>query len=158
MRREFTNDLLELSAVMSSIKGDSDLSSRGRMDFTTEVVRADDDARTVHVTIIPDARRYEIVERDGEKFYLDKYLRHIVSVEEMNSSIARQMPGLPVFALSPTIKSTAEYAAKRRAALVSDVSTGQYTPPVERAVPHRRFEEDLYLPRGCFSLSGYLWQ
>jgi class 3 adenylate cyclase len=129
-------------AVMPSVKEDRNLRSRGRMDFTMEVIRTDDDTRTVQVTVVPDARRYEIVERDGEKFYLDKYLRHIFSVEEMNSSMARQMPGLPIFALSPTIKSTPEYAVKRRAALLSDVSTGEYTPPVERAVPHRRFEED----------------
>jgi len=127
---------------MPSIEEDCDLGNRCRMDFTMEVIRADDDTHTVQVVIVPDARRYEIVERNGEKFYLDKYLRHIVSVEEMNSSMARQMPGLPIFALSPTIKSAPEYAAKRRAALMSDVSTGDYTPPAERAIPHRRFEDD----------------
>lgn len=127
---------------MPSIKEDRNLRSRGRMDFTMEVIRTDDDACAAYMAIVPDARRYEVVEHEGEKFYLDKYLRHIISVEEMNSSIARQMPGLPIYTLAPTIKSTTEYAAKRRATLMSDVSTGEYTPPVERAVPHRRFEED----------------
>lgn len=127
---------------MSSVREDCDLRSRARMDFTIEVIRADDDARTVHFAIEPDARRYQIIERDGEKFYLDKYLRHIISVEEVNSSMVQQMSGLPIFALSPTVKSAPEYAAKRRAALLSDVSTGEYTPPTEPAVPHRRFEDD----------------
>jgi class 3 adenylate cyclase len=110
-----------------------------RMDFTMEVVGKDDETGITHVTIVPDRRRYdEPIQRDGKIFYLDKYLRFLIPIEEM----ARQMGGLPIFALSPTIESTPEYATRRRPEIASDLRTEQYTPPAERAIPHKSFEDD----------------
>ena len=113
-----------------------------RMDFTMDVVHADDETRTAHIVIAPDPRRYRIVELDGKRFYLDKYLDYYIGVDDMNESMAQQMAGLPIFHLSPNISSTPNYAAARRAALKSDLRTGNYTPPEEPALPHRRFEEN----------------
>jgi class 3 adenylate cyclase len=124
-----------------------------RMDFTIEVIRTDDATRMASFTLVPDGRRYNLIERDGEKFYLDKYLSQLISVEDMKSSMVRQLPGLPMFALSPSIKSTPEYAATRRSAIVSDAGTGQYTPPKEQAIPHQPFTDDPKLPRDIAFLS-----
>jgi class 3 adenylate cyclase len=120
----------------------SDSRIPGRMDFTVEVVRADDRTRTAYLSIVPDARRYSLITHEGKKFYLDKYLRNLISIDEMNDHLAKQMHNLPVFALSPTIRSTPEYAASRRPVIASDLRTGEYTPPTEQALRHKRFEDD----------------
>lgn len=127
---------------MEMINQDSDFGPQFRMDFTIETVSADDRTRVVHFAMVPDARRYERVERNGEKFYLDKYLKHLIPVNEMNRSMVRQMPGLPLFALSPTIESAPEYAAGRRPAIAESLRTGRYIPPAEQALPHKRFEDN----------------
>lgn len=127
---------------MEAIKQGSDSRSKCRMDFTVETLRADDLTRTVYFAMVPDARRYVTVEHNGQKCYLDKYLKHLIPVDEMNKNMLRQMPGLPLFALSPTIKSTPEYASGRRITIAEGLRTGQYIPPAERAIPHKRFEDD----------------
>jgi class 3 adenylate cyclase len=127
---------------MEAIKQDSDPRHKCRMDFTVETVRADDRTRTVYFAMMPDARRYTMVEHNGEKCYLDKYLRHLIPVDEMNENMLRQMPGLPVFALSPTIKSTPEYASGRRVTIAEGLRTGRYIPPAEQAIPRKRFEDN----------------
>jgi len=127
---------------METVDQTSDFPLHGRMDFTIEKIRTDDRTREASFVIVPDARRYTMIERDGEKFYLDKYLKHLIPIEEMNNSIARQWHGLPVYALSPTIKSAPEYAAGRRPAIVSDFRTGNYSPPAEQALQHKRFEDN----------------
>lgn len=114
----------------------------GRMDFTFEVVRTDKASGTVCFTVVPDERRYETIEREGEKFYLDKFLRVLISDEDMKDHIVNQMPGLPFYQLEPSIKSTPAYADKRRPAIASELRTGQFIPPEEKAVPHKRLEDN----------------
>src|ERR1700728_5447481 len=127
---------------MEAVKQNSDRRPKGRMDFTIERVRTDDRTRTACYAIVPDARRYTMVEHNGEKCYLDKYLRHLIPVDEMNQNMLRQMPELPVFALSPTIKSTPEYASDRRITIAEGLRTGRYITPAEHAIPHKRFEDN----------------
>jgi class 3 adenylate cyclase len=127
---------------MEANKHASDQRRPGRMDFTIETVRTDDRTHTAYFTMVPDARRYKTVEKDGEKFYLDKYLKFLIPFEEMNRNIAQQMANLPVYALSPTIKSTPKYAEGRRTAIASSLRTGQYIAPAEKAMQHRRFEDN----------------
>jgi class 3 adenylate cyclase len=112
------------------------------MDFTFEIISADDESQTLHLAIIPDARRYEMIERDGEKFYFDKFLRHLIPVDEMKTSMMQQVAGLPIYSLTPTIKSTGRYADKRRSAVTSELRTGQYLPPEEAAVQHQSVVDD----------------
>ncbi|HML07785.1 MAG TPA: hypothetical protein VK430_06610 [Xanthobacteraceae bacterium] len=127
---------------METINQDSDLGTKCRMDFTVETVRTDDRTRTAYFALVPDARRYTIVEHNGEKCYFDKYLKHLIPVDEMNECMVRQTRGLPLFALSPTIKSTPEYASGRRTAIAESLRTGRYSPPAEQAMPHKRFEDN----------------
>jgi class 3 adenylate cyclase len=114
----------------------------GRMDFTIEDVSTDDRTHTASFVMVPDSRRYKTIDKDGEKFYLDKYLKVLIPVEEMNRCIVQQMANLPVYALSPTIKSAPEYAEGRRTAIASSLRTGQYIPPAEKAMQHKRFEDN----------------
>ncbi len=127
---------------MKTVKPEPIRNHRGRMDFKIEAVRTDDKTQMVYCAIVPEPRRYTTIEVDGEKYFLDKYLRHLISAEEMQRGIVQQMAGLPVFSLSPSIDSTPEYAARRRPTIVSDFRTGQYTPSVEQALPHRQLEDD----------------
>lgn len=119
-----------------------DETALGRMDFVHEVVRSDDATRTIEVSLRPDPRRYRVIERDGQKHYLDKYLNIAISAEDMMRHLVDQMPGLPIYSLSPTIESTTDYAAERRAALMSELQTGEHTAPSQTALPHQRFQDN----------------
>jgi class 3 adenylate cyclase len=124
----------------------------GRMDFVQEVLSSDDATRTIEVRLTPDPRRYTEIERDGEKYYLDKYLDLAISFEDMQRHLVQQMPGLPIYSLSPSIESTRQYATARRAALMSEFQTGEHMAPSEGALPHRRFQDNL-TPRSVPFLS-----
>ena len=91
---------------MKTVKPEPIRNHRGRMDFKIEAVRTDDKTQMVYCAIVPEPRRYTTIEVDGEKYFLDKYLRHLISAEEMQRGIVQQMAGLPVFSLSPSIDST----------------------------------------------------
>lgn len=114
---------------------------RGRMDFTIEDLPADD-ALTRRFSIVPDPRRYDRIDRDGEPAYLDKYLRHVFPERVMLEQAARQLRGLPIYHLSASIKSAPAYAASRKVALESELGGAAYAPPQERAAPHERPQSD----------------
>jgi class 3 adenylate cyclase len=138
----YAREISRLEVTMDTTEQDYDRRPKCRMDFTIEAVRTNDRTRMAYFTIVPDARRYTIIEHNGEKCYLDKYLKLLIPLDEMNENMVRQMPGLPLFSLSPTVKSIPEYASSRRTAIAENLSTGQYIPPTESAMPHRRFEDN----------------
>jgi class 3 adenylate cyclase len=110
----------------------------GRMDFTMEVIRTDDATRTVTVLISPDPRRYDKVSHEGKEWYRDKYLRMLISLDEM----AQQMRGLPIYQISPSIELALDYAVERKFALDHELTTGEYSPPRQAAMSHRQLESD----------------
>jgi hypothetical protein len=65
-----------MEAAMEIIRQDADLVPL-RMDFTIEAVRTDEGSHTAYCVMVPDVRRYTRIERNGEKFYFDKYLSKI---------------------------------------------------------------------------------
>ena len=105
---------------------------RARMDYVMEKVQADDATRTLRTILTPDPRRYEVIEKDGEPHYLDKYLRVIVSFTEIKENLAQSMLGMPIYMLRPTIDSAGQYAADRLVAVRSELAGGEYTPPTEK--------------------------
>jgi class 3 adenylate cyclase len=109
----------------------------GRMDFKIEILSADDARRTVQIQMVPDPRRYDRTEEDGEVYYLDKYLRHLIPERIILGQAAQQLTGLPIYHLSSTIKSAPEYAASRKNALETELQGGSYVPPPEKAIAHR---------------------
>jgi class 3 adenylate cyclase len=112
------------------------------MDFQIENVQADDATRIVRFQLIPDPRRYKQVERDGESYFLDKYLHHIIKADEMMRQCAEKVAGLPIYHLSSSIKSAPDYAAARRSALGSELRGGSYVAPTEKTAPHRNLDEN----------------
>ena len=112
---------------------------RGRMDFVMEKVQADDETRIIRTLLVPDPRRYDVVDRDGEKFYLDKFLRVLISFEDMRTGMMGQMVGRPIYHLSPSIDSTPKYAAARLDAVRSELQTGEHQAPIEKAIKHTDF-------------------
>lgn len=107
-----------------------------RVDFSTKVVRLDDAQGIVYLRMIPDPRRYDQLERDGEEYYLDKYFDYLIRAKDLFEQCQQQATGLPVHYLSSSIKSAPEYAQSRKAALQSELEGQGYSPPGERAAPH----------------------
>lgn len=112
------------------------------MDFTIEVLQSDEQTRTIQFRAVPDARRYDRIEKDGEAYYLDKYLRLLISQKIMVDEAAKQLVGLPLYELSASIDSTPEYAAARKLALGAELNGGSYILPSEVAAPHRSIALD----------------
>lgn len=107
-----------------------------RMDFAIEVLRADDAEHIVEFLIKPDPRRYDRITRNGKEYYLDRFLNIEFEAEKILLQCAEQAKGMPVSALSPTVKSTGEYSHQRHSALGRELAGGAYEPPVEAATPH----------------------
>lgn len=106
-----------------------------RADFVMETVDVREGGR-VTVRMLPDPRRYTISEKDGQVLYIDKYLGHAFSLDDMVAGFS----GVPIYELSPRIGSTLDYAKSRCAALNSEMDSGAYTPPTESAASHRQLE------------------
>lgn len=94
------------------------------------------------ITIEPDTRRYEIVDHEGRPHFLDRYLRTLISQDDMLDAMAQQLERLPLYSLSASIDDTPTYAAERRGAAIAELGTGTHQPPSQPAKPHRRFEDD----------------
>jgi class 3 adenylate cyclase len=109
----------------------------GRMDFEIEDVQTDDATRTASFTLVPDPRRYDRTEKDGEVHYFDKYLRLLIPEDVILGQAARQLEGLPVYHMAASIKSTPRYAAARKSALAAELKGGTYALPPEAAIPHQ---------------------
>jgi|SRR5215207_1224836 len=85
-----------------------------RMDFEHEVTRADEARRELIVKIIPDPRRYESVIKDEKTWYRDKYLYHLVSMDDFAKAMTME---LPIYYLNASIESAPQYAIARQKAL-----------------------------------------
>lgn len=110
-----------------------------RADFVSEVIGFDEKTRVVQFRIQPDPRRYDKIEKDGETLYVDKYLKTAFTLDVMLRAF---QPGIPSYALSSSIGSTATYADDRLNALEHELDGGEYEPPKEKAVTHYVLEPD----------------
>jgi class 3 adenylate cyclase len=120
-------------------EGDSNNASDGlwRMDFKLEVLGADKHSRTVHFRAVPDPRRYDRIEKDGEAYYFDKFLRLLIPEKLILGRAAEQLQGLPLHHLSASIESARQYAGARLSALGNELRGGNYVAPPEAASPHQ---------------------
>ena len=100
-----------------------------RADFISEVESFDKATGVARMRMQPDPRRYDKVERDGETFYVDKYLRIAFTLETM---VTGAWDGVPSYSFQPRIKSRIDYADARNVALADEISSGEYAPPAER--------------------------
>ncbi len=89
----------------------------------------------VTVRVQPNRRRYSIVEVNGERHYLDKFLRTIISEEAVKEMAVAQFGGLPVIYSPPSIESASEYASVRQGAIAAELRGESYVVPTEKARP-----------------------
>lgn len=104
-----------------------------RADFVTEIVGFDEETQLMELRMEPDPRRYDKTEEGGKTLYIDKYLKTAFTLDDL---MAGFQPGLPSYALSPSIGSTADYADDRLSALEHELHGGAYVPPKEKAIAH----------------------
>lgn len=114
------------------------MEKQGRFDFEIETLQSGSDDRTARIRAKPSPRRYIEVEIDGVRYYRDKYLNTLISLEQM----AQAMDGLPIYSLTPSIDSTPTYADRRMAIVESQINGGEYVPPEEVATPHYDFRRE----------------
>ncbi|PNW97366.1 MULTISPECIES: adenylate/guanylate cyclase domain-containing protein [Burkholderia] len=114
------------------------MEKQGRFDFEIETLQASSDDRTARIRAKPSPRRYIEVEIDGARYYRDKYLNTLISLEQM----AQAMEGLPIYSLTPSIDSTPTYADRRMAIVENQLNGGEYVPPEEVATPHSDFRRE----------------
>ncbi|NTZ08622.1 adenylate/guanylate cyclase domain-containing protein [Burkholderia metallica] len=110
----------------------------GRFDFEIETLRSDSNDGTFEARITPDPRRYDEVEVDGVRYYRDKFLHTLVTLEQM----VQTLPGLPIYRLSPSIESTPEYADRRRESVAQQLQGREFTEPKEKAAQHQDFSSE----------------
>lgn len=118
---------------MSDAKSVRRAAVKCRLDMIREVLSVDEEKRIAHVRMLPDPRRYSRIERDERgTWYLDQYLNEAFRLEDFADSLE----GLPVYGSNRTIESATDYATERRAALASEIATGNHIPPRQGAKPH----------------------
>ncbi len=113
---------------------------RCRVDFSIEVLSTDDTTQMAEVALKPDPRRYEVSSKDGERIYIDKYLRIAIPHEVVNDMMRRRLEGQPISYNPPSISSASEYAKSRKVALQKELDGSSYSPPNEKA----RSQKDLF--------------
>lgn len=86
--------------------------NRFRIDFVQKVVAVDEASRTVKMLLIPDPRRYEEKEVNGEPGYLDKFDDTFIPLEEIRK-LADKMVGKPIYSSPPEIESAPKYVQER---------------------------------------------
>ncbi|WP_257835086.1 adenylate/guanylate cyclase domain-containing protein [Burkholderia glumae] len=114
------------------------MEKQARFDFEIERFSSDSNDGKFEVRLIPDSRRYDEVEVDGVHYYRDKFLRTLVRLEDM----AQPMRGLPIYHLPPSIKSTPEYADRRRGPVEQQLRGEKFIEPEEKATQHRDFSSN----------------
>jgi class 3 adenylate cyclase len=130
--------------------GKTQASVPARMDFAIETTKLDEEERLAYFSVVPDPRRYEQVAKDGETFFLDRFLRLLIPVEVMKRAALKQQQPLPVYSLSPSIKNASSYASDRKSALQLEMQNGLFVAPNEPAVQHEDLEIDRTGKLICF--------
>ncbi len=105
-----------------------------RVDLVMETLNAEEGGESTG-RLVPDPRRYEMIEQCGELLYLDRYLGYVFPLQSLAEGFC-EGPGVPMYWLAPRINSSLDYAEDRRIALNLEVKTGDYVPPTETAMPH----------------------
>ena len=114
-----------------SLRGDG--RTPARVDFSMEVIEIDESTRIARFRVEPDPRRYDEFEVDGQRMYLDKFLRIAVPMEAFH----QQASGLPMYASPATIADAPAYAIARKAALEAESEGTGYVAPKQQAKPQR---------------------
>lgn len=112
---------------------------RMRLDLVQTVQAVDAESRTIILSLMPDPRRYDRVEKEGGTWYLDRYFHTLFRLEDFAGP---EMNGLPVYASDRTINSASEYAGRRKDAISAELQTGEHQPPTETPRAHDSLTAD----------------
>ena len=106
---------------------------RMRLDLVQTVHSIDEETRTVLLSLVPDPRRYDRVEKEGGTWYFDRYFDFLLRLEDFAGP---KMNGLPFYSSDRTIDYAPDYAARRKDAIFSELRTGEHQPPEELSLIH----------------------
>lgn len=84
-----------------------------RIDLTQEVIEYDPKTHIAKFALRPSPERYEEKEIEGKKYYLDRFDDLLYPQAELMNQIAKQLPGLPIYASTPTIGDLDGYVKRR---------------------------------------------
>lgn len=114
----------------------------GRIDFLMETCAVDKETGRAQVALKPDPRRYDKVTDESGTHYIDKFLRILISEDVMFDGMVKQMGGLPIYNMEPSIESSLAYASERAAAVQTELVSGQHVKPSQAAQPHKVFTDN----------------
>ncbi|WP_082429785.1 adenylate/guanylate cyclase domain-containing protein [Xanthomonas euvesicatoria] len=103
----------------------------GRFDWTIESVGEGEDGVLVS-QLIPNPKRYEELEHNGELCYFDKYTRILIPARLLEGMLS----GLPLYVLHPRIKSTIDYGKERADAVREELVGLPLRGPSVEPAPH----------------------
>lgn len=121
---------------------DQDGRQRFRFDVVSEVLSTDDETRTAKIRLTPDPRRYTIGTSNGERCYIDKFLKVAIPENIVGEMMLSQLEDVPISFDPPAITSSSEYAESRRAALKKEIDGEAYSPPNEEPCPQKELLAD----------------
>ncbi len=92
----------------------------GRIDFITEFEYVSEDEGIINykVTMVPDPNRYELLEKDGNAAYLDKYTRTLIPWDVFAEAI-ENMNEIPIVYSSPKQLDFCAYLKDRKSELLA---------------------------------------
>ncbi len=98
-----------------------------RMDFSVEILDANEATREIRFALRPDPRRYEWIEQNGERMLLDRFDDQFIP-ERVLAQMAENVAGIPMFFAPPKLDDAVAYVDARRSAIADQLS-GMTGPP-----------------------------
>lgn len=90
------------------------------MDFKVRVVDSDERTGAFRLALTPDPRRYEWIERNGERALFDRLENAVIPEHVLDSALAR-VSGIPLTFAPPRIDSTRDYVRGRRPSIAASL-------------------------------------
>lgn len=97
------------------------LHDRIRMDFKFQRLELDDDKGLIRFALVPDPRRYDWIEENGERALFDRFDAVIIP-ERVIAQLAEQATNMPMFFAPPRIDSARAYVGSRRPAIARQLA------------------------------------
>lgn len=108
-----------------------------RFDFQIELTGELSADGLVSFRLVPDPRRYDRIEEDGETLYVDRHTRVAVSMKTIIAGFNQSPQDVRSFFLPPRIDDKVDYSANRLEAVRHELRSGEHQPPTQRADAHR---------------------
>lgn len=107
----------------------------GRLDLIIE--EAIEEGGEIVMRVVPDPRRYDEIDIDGEVHYIDRFTRTLFPLR-----LFKEMNALPFYELKPRIESALGYGAERALAVTDELAGHPMRDPSVMPAPHRQAREE----------------